>query len=208
MPVLDQCRRPAAYLEPIVRTLAEGVIERLGSIGRLAPARPDDDTHIGDAYGEPTDAMWRRSNCVPNLRVCCSTPCTSGRRWLALSTTSSGSLWPRRPGHLHSHRRNASLVRLPAVTAPAQSSTVSGVAGSRWRRRHRPPGSTTHQPPDSSPGSPTGRGRNQKERSARNPAEKLLDREDARVGEDAERSRRAAAASTGCRRWFRTRRRR
>ena len=79
----------AAYLEPIVRTLAEGVIERLGVDRSFGPdAVRIDDTHVGDAYGEPTGAMWEAVELCAHSKVCCSTPCTRGKRWLASSTTS------------------------------------------------------------------------------------------------------------------------
>ena len=46
------------YLAPIVRSLAEGVIEQLGLDRTFGPAAVViDDTHVGDAYGVPTDAM-------------------------------------------------------------------------------------------------------------------------------------------------------
>ncbi|MEM9521831.1 MAG: D-cysteine desulfhydrase family protein [Actinomycetota bacterium] len=48
----------AAYLGPIVRELAEGVLARVGVDRRLGPnAVVIDDTHVGEAYGVPTDAM-------------------------------------------------------------------------------------------------------------------------------------------------------
>ncbi|MEO0492749.1 MAG: D-cysteine desulfhydrase family protein [Actinomycetota bacterium] len=46
------------YLSPIVRQLAEGVIDRLGIDRTFGPrAVVIDDTHVGEAYGVPTDAM-------------------------------------------------------------------------------------------------------------------------------------------------------
>jgi len=75
----------AAYLEPIVRTLAEGVIERLGVDRSFGPdAVRIDDTHVGDAYGEPTEAMWEAVELCAQLEGLLLDPVYSGKAMAGL----------------------------------------------------------------------------------------------------------------------------
>ena len=70
------------YLAPIVRSLAEGVIEQLGLDRTFGPAAVViDDTHVGDAYGVPTDAMHEAVEMCATLEGCSSTRCTPARAW-------------------------------------------------------------------------------------------------------------------------------
>ena len=75
----------ADYLGPIVRELAEGVIERLGMDRTFGPdAVRIDDTHIGAAYGVPTDAMWEAVELCAQLEGLLLDPVYSGKAMAGL----------------------------------------------------------------------------------------------------------------------------
>ncbi len=75
----------ADYLGPIVRELAEGVIERLGMDRTFGPdAVRIDDTHIGEAYGVPTDAMWEAVELCARLEGLLLDPVYSGKAMAGL----------------------------------------------------------------------------------------------------------------------------
>ncbi|HBU03974.1 MAG TPA: D-cysteine desulfhydrase, partial [Acidimicrobiaceae bacterium] len=68
------------YLAPIVRALAEGVIEQLGLDRTFGPtAVVIDDTHVGDAYGVPTDAMHEAVDVCATLEGVLLDPVYTGK---------------------------------------------------------------------------------------------------------------------------------
>ena len=75
----------AEYLGGVVRELAEGVIDRLGMDRTFGPnAVVVDDTHVGEAYGVPTDAMWEAVETCARLEGLLLDPVYSGKAMAGL----------------------------------------------------------------------------------------------------------------------------
>ena len=68
------------YLTPIVRRLAEGVVEQIGIDRHFGPnAVVVDDSHVGEAYGIPTDAMHEAVSMCARLEGLLLDPVYSGK---------------------------------------------------------------------------------------------------------------------------------
>jgi len=73
------------YLGPIVRDLAEGVFEHIGIERRLGPhAVVIDDSHVGEAYGVPTEAMHEAVTMCARLEGLLLDPVYSGKAMAGL----------------------------------------------------------------------------------------------------------------------------
>ncbi len=76
---------PAAYLGPIVRELAEGVLERVSIERELDDdAVVIDDTHVGEGYGIPTEAMKAAVRLVASSEGILLDPVYSGKAMAGL----------------------------------------------------------------------------------------------------------------------------
>lgn len=76
---------PDSHLGPIVRELAEGVFDHIGIERHLGPhAVVIDDSHVGDAYGVPTEAMHEALDLCARLEGLLLDPVYSGKAMAGL----------------------------------------------------------------------------------------------------------------------------
>ena len=76
---------PSEYLAPVVRDLAEGVLERVGVDRTLGPdAVVVDDAYVGEAYGVPTQAMREAVELVASTEGILLDPVYSGKAMAGL----------------------------------------------------------------------------------------------------------------------------
>ena len=85
---------PESYLGEVVRGLAEGVFEHIGIERALGPhAVVIDDTHVGEAYGIPTEAMHEAVSMCAQLEGLLLDPVYSGKAMSGLIHHARAARW-------------------------------------------------------------------------------------------------------------------
>ena len=85
---------PESYLGPLVRKLAEGVFDHIGIERTLGPhAVVVDDSHVGEAYGIPTEAMHEAVTMCARLEGLLLDPVYSGKAMSGLIHHARAGRW-------------------------------------------------------------------------------------------------------------------